>query len=180
MSSFNITTPRNTGRLTGQGTIIYNWKDKLGDPIELWKSIGMWVREGDDWNGDPRITDGDFVVYFDNIYIKTRGSCDNKKPQAKVIDPKKNMPLDACWVNITFNEPMDTCCQNIEAPAEWPIGETMWSDDQKTFSIERSNCGTDLPANTKIEFVVNPDGTGFMDLKGNEAKKKKLKTKTVK
>jgi len=164
-----------TVTVEGQGTITYKVEDKMGDPIDIFKVIGMQGR------GSVDVTGEEFVVYFDNIYIKTRGSCDNKKPQAKVIDPKKNMPLDACWVNITFNEPMDTCCQNIEAPAEWPIGDTVWSDDQKTFSIERSNCDTtDLPANTKIEFVVNPDGTGFMDLIGNEAKKKKLKTITVK
>ena len=98
-----------------------------------------------------------------------------------MITPKKNLELDACLLDITFNEPMNPCCWDVEPDPNWgEIGTTSWSNDRKTFTISRENCDSDLPENTQLEFIINPDGTGFEDLVGLPAKKSKLKTKTVK
>ncbi len=168
-----------TVTVEGQGTTTFKFEDKLKTHIEIFKAIGIRVGGGDD------VTDGEFVAYFDNVEIKTKGSCDNKRPKAKVITPKKNLPLDACSVDITFNEPMNPCCWDVEPDPIWGgIDTTSWSDDRKTFSIFRDTCDTPLPANTILEFIVNPNGTGgaayFIDLVDLPAKTSKVKTKTVK
>ena len=152
-----------TVTVEGEGTSTYTFEEKIENPIEIFKALGIRV-----FSGTGRPTNEPFIAHFDNIYIKRKGRCDNKKPQAKKIDPKNNLPLDACEVDITFSEPMDTCCDNIMASGDWPLGDTSWSNDQRTLTVERSNCGVNLPANTTIEFTINDGGTGFIDLKGNE------------
>ncbi len=170
-----------------QGTFTFKVDDKMGNPIELFKAIGMRVESGKDIFGNTRIVNGAFVAYFDNVYVKRKGRCDTKGPVVKKIQPMKNVPLDACWLNITFSEPMSCCTWDIQGNADWPIDagtDTMWSEDMKTFSISRNNCGISLPENRVLEFVINPDGDAapnyFKDLKGNVAKTRKIKIKTEK
>ncbi len=166
-----------------QGTVTYKTiskKDGLKGPVELFKAIGIRVYTNDP--GD--VTDGEFVAYFDNIAIKTKGACDKKKPFAKAIIPKKGLPLDACSLDIVFSESMDTCCMDLEADPLWGavvIPAEPWSRDRKTFTFS-SDCTSPLPPDTKLNFVVNPDGgmDPFRDLAGNPAKKAKLSTKTEK
>lgn len=163
----------------GQGTTTTKFPGKLDNPIEVFKAIGMRV-------GTSGITNGDFVVYFDNIKVKTKGACDKKKPLAKTIIPKKNLNVDQCSVDINFNEPMADWSYDLEPPAEWGGLDTLnsyWSENRKTFTATRLSCGTPLPPNTKLIFVINPNGTTtmdyFRDLVGNPAKTMKVTTKTA-
>lgn len=169
----------------GQGTSTFDVEDGLGSPYEIFKALGMRVQNGTDWNGSTRSTSEEFEVYFDNIYVKTKGSCDNEGPTVKKVEPKKNVNLNECWLDVTFSEPMKGCCWHFESldQVAWllsPGSEFEWSPDMQTFSIKRDNCGIALPPKTKLEFIVNPNGTGFIDLKDNPAKTKKVIVKTAK
>ena len=176
-----------TVSVDGQGTSTFKFKNKIENPVEIFKALGMRVQEGTDWDGNPRIVNGNFVVYFDNVYIRTKGKCDKKGPVAKKVNPKNKVPLDTCWLSITFDEPMKCCTWDVQGNVDWPIDastKTMWSDDRRTFSISRNNCGSKLPGNKVLEFIINPNGDTvqyyFKDLKGNAAKTKKIIIKTLK
>ncbi len=169
-----------TVAVDGQGSTTTKFPGKLDNHIELFKAIGMRVGTG------GTVTNGAFVALFDNIEVKTKGACDKKKPLVKVITPKKNLSPDQCFVDITFNEPMADWSYDLETPVEWGAIDPLasyWSDNRKTFTAYRESCGVALPANTKLTFVVNPNGNApmeyFRDLIGNPAKTKKITTKTA-
>ncbi|MCP3888075.1 MAG: hypothetical protein GY702_04265 [Desulfobulbaceae bacterium] len=165
----------------GQGSTTTKFPGKLDNHIDIFKAIGIRVS-----GTITDVTNGPFVVLFDNVQVKTKGACDKKKPLVKVITPKKNLPLDQCFVDITFNEPMADLSYDLETPVEWGAIDPLasyWSDNRKTFTAYRESCGVALPANTKLTFVVNPNGNApmeyFRDLIGNPAKTKKITTKTA-
>lgn len=184
-----------TVTVEGQGTTTYKYNSKLGNPIELFKAIGMRVQSGRDWVGNWRITYGGFGVWFDNVYVMRKGRCDKKGPKVKKVSPKK-LGLDDCWISIEFNEVAgatnfssgNATTWEIESDPLWPIDEAKvrWSNDLKTIEIPRANCGTDLPPNTKLKFIINPNAPydpsdpHFQDLKGNPAKTKTITIKTGK
>ena len=181
---------KNRVRVTvdGEGAIEHVYETAFRDPVEAFKSIGIYV-----WPRENYVSDRGFQAYFDNIYVLRSGKMDKKGPKLKKVYPKK-LEQDNCSIDLTFSEPIALDFKTVEknwdiqAPDEWQINESAWrwEPDLKTLHIHRNDCGVPLPAGAKLKFILNPnapygpDEPHFKDIYGNQIKTRSITLKVKK
>jgi pimeloyl-ACP methyl ester carboxylesterase len=69
-------------------------------------------------------------------------------------------------VRVSFDRPMSGTA-SWEVDPQWGGAFALWSPDRRSVELCRFTAGEDLPALTSLRFILNPNGRGFADPRGN-------------